>query len=100
MVLEENFAGSGLDQAQKHAGYSALAGAGFADEAQGFSAEDCERDVVDYARKSGVARVFLGQAACLDERRWVLWRRVGVGRGAGSRHRRNGSIPMSAVRLK
>ena len=69
MIFEEDLACGGFDQAQKHARYGALAGPGFTDKAEGFTGEDGEGDVVDYARNSGVAWVFLNQAARLDERR-------------------------------
>ncbi len=41
-VVEENTAASGLDETQQEAGDGALAGAGFADEAESFAAHDIE----------------------------------------------------------
>ncbi len=47
VAFEEDFAGGGFDEAEQHAGDGALAGAGFADQAEGFAGCDGEGDVVD-----------------------------------------------------
>jgi hypothetical protein len=46
MAIEGNCAGSGLDEAEKHASQSGLAAARFADEAQSFPLSDVERNTV------------------------------------------------------
>ena len=52
--MEENSAAGGLDETQQEACDGALAGAGFADEAEGFAPHDVEGDAVDDARRAEV----------------------------------------------
>ncbi len=52
--MEEDAAAGGFDEAQQEARDGALAGAGFADEAEGFATHDVERDAVDDARGAEV----------------------------------------------
>ena len=47
VAVEGDGAGGGFDEAEDDAGDGALAGAGFADEAEGFAALDGERDAID-----------------------------------------------------
>jgi hypothetical protein len=60
----EDGAGAGFDEAENHAGDGALAGAGFADEAEGFTAVEGEGDVVYHA----VRAVVLGEGAGFEQR--------------------------------
>jgi hypothetical protein len=47
MIGEADGASCGLDEAEEHAGYCALPGAGLAYEAEGFTASDVEGDLID-----------------------------------------------------
>jgi hypothetical protein len=62
-AVEGDLAGGGLDEAQEEAGYGALAGAGFADEAESFAAVDGEGEIVDDARLP----VLFGEVANFEE---------------------------------
>ena len=46
-ALKADFAGIGLDQAEKHAGEGRLAAAGLADDAEGFAALERKADAID-----------------------------------------------------
>jgi len=48
LAVKEDFAEGGLDQPEHHAGHRAFAGAGFADEAEGFAALNEERNIIDH----------------------------------------------------
>ena len=63
LSVECNAAGSGLDEAEKHASKSGFAAAGFADEAKRFALHDVERDAIDGANfAAGLAEhAFVGQ---------------------------------------
>jgi len=93
LAFEEDFACGGFDEAQQDAGDGCLAAARFSDQTKRFAWLDSERYIVDDARYTVVARVFLDETADFNQRRlYSAWLRCGI---AGKLvHRRNGSIPM------
>ena len=66
VAVEGDGAGGGFDEAEDEARDGAFAGAGFADEAEGFAALDGERDAVDDGGR--VLCVGLGEVARDEER--------------------------------
>jgi hypothetical protein len=62
VTVERDGAGSGFDEAEDHAGDGALAGPGFADEAEGLAALDGEGDAVDHG-SGAFSAVNLGEVA-------------------------------------
>jgi hypothetical protein len=89
-TVEADAAGGGLDEAEDEASEGALAGAGFADQAEGFSGMNVEGDVVDGANfaagfsaegRLGVRENF-GEVADFDQGHDAMvaapWPRIGT----------------------